>query len=77
MKKSQTDDDEMLEEYDFSNAPRGKYGPHYAADNIVLLEPDVAKVFRSSEAVNEALREVIASRKPAAKPKRGRTTVQA
>ena len=47
----------MLEEYDFSKGVRGKYAKRYAkGTNVVVLDPDVAKVFPSSEAVNDALR---------------------
>jgi len=65
MNKNQPDDDEMLDEYDFSDAPRGKYGPHYAPGSVVVLEPDVAKVFQDSDAVNKALRGVIKEREKA------------
>ena len=38
----------------------GKYAERYAAgSNIVVLDPDVARVFRDSDAVNEALRALI------------------
>jgi hypothetical protein len=48
---------EMLPEYDFSGGIRGKYAERYAqGSNIIVLEPDVAAVFPTSEAVNEALR---------------------
>jgi hypothetical protein len=70
MKKTQPEEPEMLEEYDFSDAPRGKYGPHYAPSNVVLLAPDVAKVFKDAEAVNAALRGIIEERtktKPASR----------
>jgi hypothetical protein len=47
----------MRPEYDFSNGVRGKYYERYRkGTNLVLLEPDVAKVFRDSESVNHALR---------------------
>lgn len=50
-------EDEMLPEYDFSGGVRGKYYEAYQqATNIVVLDPDVAEVFRDSAAVNEALR---------------------
>ncbi len=50
-------DDEMRPEYDFSGGVRGKYYEAYQkSTNIVVLEPDVAEVFRDSAAVNEALR---------------------
>ena len=48
---------EMLDEYDFSQGVVGKYAKQYSeGTNIVLLDPDVAKVFPDSEAVNQALR---------------------
>ena len=50
-------DDEMRPEYDFSDGVRGKYYEAYKqSTNIIVLEPDVAEVFRDSAAVNEALR---------------------
>ena len=50
---------EMLDEYDFSQGVVGKYAKRYAeGTNIVLLDPDVAKVFPDSEAVNQALRAI-------------------
>jgi hypothetical protein len=49
--------DEMREEYDFSGGVRGKYYEAYKrSTNVVVLEPDVAEVFRDSASVNEALR---------------------
>ena len=52
-----TIDDEMRPEYDFSSGVRGKYYEAYKqSTNIIVLEPDVAEVFRDSAAVNEALR---------------------
>lgn len=51
--------DDMLPEYDFSDAEVGKYAERYArAFRTVRLDPDVAEVFSSSEAVNEVLRAV-------------------
>ena len=51
----------MLKEYDFSRGVRGKYVRRYAAGtNVVVLEPDVAKVFRDSRSVNQALRALTA-----------------
>lgn len=61
MKKAvQTPDPDMRDEYDFSKGVRGKYAQKYTeGTNIVVLEPDVAAVFPTSEAVNEALRTLI------------------
>ena len=54
---TQPDDDEMLEEYDFSTGVRGKYAQRYAAGtNVIILDPDLVELFPNSEAVNEALR---------------------
>ena len=50
-------DPDMLDEYDFSKGVRGKYAKRYAqGTNVVILSPDVAKVFPDSQSVNEALR---------------------
>ncbi len=56
MKKIQKDLD-MLEEYDFSKGVQGKYAKRYAeGTNVVVIEPDVAKVFPDHDSVNQALR---------------------
>ena len=59
-KKADDDSDlELRPRYDFSKGVRGKYASRFQeGTNVVVLEPDVAKIFRTSEAVNEALREV-------------------
>jgi hypothetical protein len=59
MKKTPDKDpgDEMRAEYDFRGGVRGKYAERYArGTNVVLLDPDVAEVFRDPVAVNKALR---------------------
>jgi len=54
---------EMLDEYDFSHAVIGKYAKQHAeGTNIVVLEPDVAKAFPDSAAVNQALRKIMEQR---------------
>lgn len=56
MKKMLKDQD-MLEEYDFSNAVQGKYAKRYAqGTNVIVIEPDVAKIFPDHDSVNQALR---------------------
>jgi hypothetical protein len=51
---------EMKPEYDFSQGVRGKHAASFAkGTNIVVLDPDVAKVFRDSESVNETLRALL------------------
>jgi len=52
--------DEMLDEYDFSNGIRGKYAQEYSDGvNIIKLDKDVRKVFPDSKSVNHALRTLI------------------
>lgn len=55
--------DELRPEYnfDYSKAVRGKYYKHILEEgaNVVVLEPDVAEVFRDSTAVNDALRSLL------------------
>jgi hypothetical protein len=60
-KANEQPDSEMRAEYDFRGGVRGKYYERYRqGTNLVLLEPDLAKVFRDSEAVNIALRQFLA-----------------
>src|SRR5262249_15012793 len=67
MKKAREKNGEMLAEYDFSKGVRGKYARRYArGSNVVLLDPDVAKLFPNADAVNSSLRslaEIIRRRK--------------
>ena len=52
--------EEMRSEYDFSGGVRGKHHQAYReGSNVVLLDPEVARVFRDAEAVNRALRMLI------------------
>jgi len=47
----------MLDEYDFKSGIPGKYAKRYADGcNVVILDPDVAKIFPDSESVNDSLR---------------------
>lgn len=58
-----TTNDSMRDEYDFSGGVRGKYARRfYEKSNVIMLEPDVAEEFSNSEAVNQALRGLIALR---------------
>ena len=52
-----TEKNEIRPEYDFSGSIRGKhYQAYQQGVNVVFLEPEIAEVFKSSEAVNHALR---------------------
>ena len=54
---SKRQEPDLRDEYDFSQAVRGKHYRRYAAStNIVVLDPDVAERYPTSEAVNAALR---------------------
>ena len=69
--------DEMRPEYvfDYSKAVRGKYFERLIKQEgrgIAILDPDVAKAFPSSNAVNEALRAVMKSQKALTRAKRPR-----
>ena len=62
MKKNQSSPsgDEMRPEYDLRGGVRAKYYERYKqGSNVVLLEPDIAKVFRDSATVNDALRQYL------------------
>lgn len=57
---SSTTDDDMRPEYDFSGGVRGKHHRAYReGNNLVLLDPDIAEVFKDSDSVNHALRMLI------------------
>ncbi len=61
--KQKMDRDELRPEYnfDYSKGIRGKYYKRLLEEgaNVVILEPDVAKAFSDSSAVNEALRSLL------------------
>lgn len=53
-------EEDDIPETDFTGGVRGKYYKRYQeGTNVVLLEPDLAKVFRDSSVVNQALREYL------------------
>lgn len=60
--ESDNGESEMLDEYDFSGGVRGKYADRFPKGSkvVVVLEPDVANVFKDSESVNQALRDLAA-----------------
>ena len=68
MKKAE---DAMRADYkrsDFSKLERGKFYAEVAeGTSVALLEPSIAKAFPTSEAVNEALRELLALAERAAR----------
>lgn len=64
MKKANIEVDEMRAEYtraDLGPLVRGKYAARYAkATNIVVIDPALTKAFPNNEAVNDALRGLLA-----------------
>jgi hypothetical protein len=70
MKPKEVTINEMRSEYDFTKAVRGKYHKRIVKEgaNVVVLEPDIAKAFPTSDAVNDALRVVLKAGKSARRP---------
>jgi hypothetical protein len=62
-KASKTSSDDLRPEYDFdySKAVRGKYYQRLIQEgsNVIILDHDIAKAFRDSASVNEALRSLL------------------
>jgi hypothetical protein len=61
--KEKKNSEELRPEYnfDYSKAVRGKYYKRILEEgaNVVMLEPDIAKAFVDSAAVNDALRSLL------------------
>ncbi len=54
--KSGKQDADIRAEYDFSHGIRGKYAERYTeGNNLVMLDPDLLRIFPDSESVNDAL----------------------
>ena len=71
-RKAKAETDELRPEHDFSGGVRGKYAARFArGTNVAVLAPDVAGFFKTSRAVNAALRSQL-KRKPASKARRRR-----
>ena len=61
MKKDKEDMRKSYKRSDFATLERGKFFAEVAkGTSVVLLEPEVAKAFPTSKAVNEALSELLA-----------------
>ncbi len=55
--RPKADEDTMRPQYDFSEAVRGVTARRYArGTNVVVLDPDVVRMFPNADMVNEALR---------------------
>ena len=63
--KASVPNDELQPEYEFRGGICGKYAERYReGTNIVILDPDVAAKFKDSQAVNKALRTLLANQAP-------------
>lgn len=59
------DKDHMRPEYDFSKGERGKYVARLVKGaNVIVLDSDVAAIFRDSKSVNTALRKLAGLPRP-------------
>ena len=55
------DDDDDIPEQDFSTAEQGKhYQRYWASRGLVEIAPELRELFPTGEAVNDALRQLIA-----------------
>ncbi len=65
LKKIEKVDTSDISEFDFSKSWRNPYAKRLRErTNIVIIEPTLTKYFPNSQAVNNALRSVVASGKP-------------
>jgi phosphopantetheinyl transferase (holo-ACP synthase) len=72
MQRRKTQSEEMLAEYnlDYRKARPNRFAKRMEREHhVVLLDPDVAAVFTTQEAVNKALRTLI-SAMPRSRPRR-------
>lgn len=69
--------DDLRPEYDLSQLGpmvRGKYYRQaIAGSNLIVIEPELARVFPDSESVNRALRLLVKAAEASAAPRRRRT----
>ena len=67
---NQRENDDLRPEYPVElirSGIRGKYAKRFReGSNVVIIDPDLSDVFPNSEAVNEALRDYLASQERAA-----------
>lgn len=71
--------DDMLPEYrfDYRKAQPNRFAERISKDRrVVILDPDISKVFTSAESVNSALRALISAMPKSAKSKSSRKLVQ-
>jgi hypothetical protein len=68
--------DDLRPEYDLAQLGPGIRGKYYrqavAGTNLVVIEPELARVFRDSESVNRALRLLLETAEASAAPPRHR-----
>jgi hypothetical protein len=63
MSKAEQQGDDLRSEYrreDFGEMERGRYAARMSlGSNVIVLDPEVAEVFPTADAVNDALRSLI------------------
>lgn len=74
MKKTISNRDELRTEYDLKKLKGGVRGKYFVQgsgeSNLVLIDPDLARVFPDSESVNRALRLMAQAATKAVPPRR-------
>lgn len=64
---SNSESDDLRPEYDFSSLGKGVRGKYYEqykkGTNVVVIDPDLSKKFPTAQAVNDALRRLLAKEK--------------
>jgi len=74
-KKKPIEEDKMRAEYrfDYSKAKPNRFAEKMSTDTVaVVLDPDVAAVFRSSDDVNALLRSIISAMPSSRRPQGGK-----
>jgi len=70
-KKNQTDDLKKEYRFDYAKAQPNRFAAASSDSTVaVVLDPDVAAVFKSSEAVNSFLRSIISAMPKVQRPRR-------
>ena len=72
--------DDMRKEYKREDIGKGVRGKHYAAfqkgTNLVLLKPELAKIFPTNESVNAALESLVDVARSAVRKSKGSSETQ-
>ena len=72
-RKKQTDEGRLEYKFDYAKSKPNRFAGRRSISTVVLLDKDVAKVFRSSDDVNSALRAIISALPGARTPRMSRS----